>query len=91
MTPTNILKVADLEQTDLSPIFVEWLKKEYEPIYIDKNSLKEHLYDVEDILENITEGKEHGFQYPEVCLSQLSEIWECCHTNKCAYFRMVTN
>jgi hypothetical protein len=80
----NILKVADIHYSQFSKAFIDFLDKQ-QPTYRDQ-ILREHLYSVEDILEE--ESSQHE-PYPANITKPLAEIKTMLTELDCAYFRVV--
>lgn len=85
MQTPNILKIADIEHTEFSPAFLEWLNKEAQPTYTDQ-ILKEDIYNIEDLKEGAEGG---GYDVTEEITNQLEEVWTLCNETEVAYFRVI--
>lgn len=83
MKAANILKVVDIESTEFFPEFLKWLSEEIEPTYRDQE-FKEHLYNIDTILENQAEGE----TFAPMIQSQLSEIQVLTRAADAGYFRI---
>lgn len=81
----NILKIVDIESTQLFPEFITWLTSEIDPTYRD-SELKEHIYNHENIIENQEDAETSIAPMFE---SQLTEIGKLIRKHKAAYFRII--
>ena len=88
MKTENILKIADIDSASLCRVFVKFITEEIHPSYKDEE-LKEHIYNIDTVLENQQEGEDNGFPCPPMYMKQLIEIKELCDTNECGYFRII--
>lgn len=80
----NILKIADIENRQLSTETLAFLQNEVQHTYADQ-VLKEHIYNSGDILDGIDGG---DYSVPAEVEAQLREIHELCGKNECGYFRV---
>ena len=81
----NILKIGDIENSQLSTELLNFLQNQVQHTYSD-NILKEHIYNIGDILDGLDEG---GYNTPEHVAGELQEIKELCDLSDCGYFRVV--
>lgn len=80
---SNILKIADIEEDNLSTDFITWLADQA-PTYKDTyENCNEHLYNVDDLVgaEGLTTDIE----------SQLKSIYAAMQPDECSYFRVIKN
>lgn len=82
---SNILKVIDIEQTQLTPDFLSWLNLYADRAYEDK-ILKEHLYGCE-LIEEI----EQFIILPPKHRATLQTISNLCRDNDAGYFRIISH
>lgn len=84
---SNILKVADIESNQLPPVFIKWLNKEITPIYNDNEGLKEHLFNIDTIIENQAESE--GDDSRQYIWDILHQIETTLRSGDCSYFRII--
>lgn len=85
MQTPNILKIADIEHTEFSPDFLEWLNKEAQPTYKDQ-ILKEDIYNIEDLKEGT---QDDTYEATTEITDQLEDISTLCNETEVAYFRVI--
>jgi len=83
----NILKIGDIENSELSTELLNFLQTEVQHTYTD-NVLKEHIYNIDDILDGIEGG---GYTPSVTVESQLNELKTLCDSNDCGYFRIINS
>lgn len=81
----NILKIADIQSAQLYPEFVKWLQNTFDPTYRDQ-ILKEHIYNVNDIIEEI---ELYHSDVAPMFINSLEAIHKYCTENECGYFRVL--
>lgn len=83
----NILKVGDMSLEVATKAVRNFLAEDYQPIYTD-NVLKEHIYDINGLLDEVYENTITTKPNAEV-KKRLQEINKILANNDCAYLRII--
>jgi len=81
----NILRIIDVENTQLTPGTLQFFKKEAEEIYTDRK-LNEHIYNISDVFD---EYREQDFD--QDILNELESLLNLVTRKNAAYLRIVYN
>ncbi len=83
---SNILKIGDVDYQQIPTELIGWLREHGEPTYRD-TVLKEHIYNIENILEGIENGENEA--PGEDCVKHLRDISKLMAKKNLGYFRIV--
>lgn len=91
MKVENVLKVVDIELTEFSPEFIDWLNKEFMPTYQDTEISNEHIYSIGLLIDNQADGNNNGYPCPAGYMEVLKQIEETCSAYDSGYFRIINH
>lgn len=84
ITASNVLKIVDVEHSQIKSDTLDFLRNETEPTYRDQ-VMKEHIYNMENIFEEYQEQPDGS---PEV-LAELEQLQKLCTKKNAGYVRIV--